>query len=101
MLEQWYLETENIRRKVDLKIPGMKKSANEYADIIKNVAKEELVNYGLEKITGTESYKISGTKNTIVHNHNIPLMNKIFKDLFPNGLSTQVNLLQMLWVVLV
>ena len=70
------------------KNPGMKKPANEYADIIKNVAKEELVNYGLEKITGTESYKISGTKNTIVHNLQYPLMNKISKDLSSNGLST-------------
>lgn len=76
------------------KTPGMPKGASEYSDIVKNVAEADLKSYGLEKIQGGNgSFKVLGTKNTIIHNLASPLGDNVGKSLASAGLSNSGNFL--------
>ncbi len=70
------------------KVPGMNKPASEYTDIIKNSVGEDLTRYGLERLTGSkESFKVMGTRDTIIHNIEYQMTNDVSKKLAGAGLS--------------
>ena len=71
------------------KNPGMKRPANEYAEIIMNESEQGIKRYGLTKIMGGNgSYAIDGTKNSIVHRLSDAMTTDVSKALGMNGLST-------------